>query len=69
MKNFGNFMVKQMIETKKVLIETFSENFEDPDYKVEQLVKYKNYLNDLNYQELMNHAKKFGIKIPCPGNY
>ena len=69
MKNFGNFMVKQMIETKKVLIEAFSENFEDPDYKVEQLVKYKIYLNKLNYQELTDHAKKLGVEIPCPSNY
>lgn len=64
MRNFGNFLVKQSFELRKLLVDNYKDVFDTHEIK-----NYVQNLNEMDHKELVEHAKSLGVKIPCPSNY
>lgn len=71
MRNFGNFMHKQQVETQKVLMENYKKMnpFKPTESYMDSMVTYFSIVKNMTYKELMDFAKSEGVKIPCPTNY
>lgn len=70
MKNFGNFLVKQVTELRKELLKNFVCDDTDARPFIQQKIEYFSFvIAPMDYKQLVAHAKEKGIKIPCPSNY